>query len=772
MNMSSPAQYSVSELNRDLDTHFSRDRTNDYDRVVCLIIYWACAQTDYKKEAVQVQSFFTSKLGYRADLYEIPLLEKNGSHLAVDNRIHRLVESLQEPRSLAIIHYGGHGDDDLEKDEKGRRPRRSVWAARSELNSPKVYWSDIQPRLRYVNGHVLLILDCCFAAQAARVGNDRIIPPNVEMVAACAMGVMTVSPGEESFTSKWLEEAGDQLKRNKHIRVSEIHDALPNRDKGVMETPLHWGLSDGSIRLDPLPKANSSSLTPKGSSGGALTLRILTQSPLDESTMDAILFWLKNEAPRGIASVRIEELTTLTSQLRGFVLEDKECARSVAAIHTLTEKSQIEVRSTWDTFKIRLVSAVQSLAAGLLIERSQDETSDDILAREFLNNYEKNLQALQRVVQRGVLSHPQLDDQLFLASAIEDMTLKDLNIVAILRARLHANFEGSVSPTLEKRPPKTRFQGSPDFRVPLHMEDRPDFNGIVLVEYKPYERIEPGSITLCERRVAQLATVLKDSEPSTFHTPQCLGWFHEKGEQCFGLIFRPPRADFRRPVSLREILESPNPVPGSKERPPKGAEKYRKPDLGERFDIARKICKAVIQWHSAGWLHQGIASHNVVFLQAADGSLRYNEPFLCGFEFSREHNELSRDMLSYKLELDVYLHPDRQGRPPKKKHTQDHDYYCLGLLFSEIAMWDYVPNILHKYIDKKGAGIVQDKMRSAMKGMLRHSMGTAYEQATILCLEANFTPGAGSAKNGVVEEFEKSVLTRIEADPTQELYSR
>jgi hypothetical protein len=765
MSTPNPSLYSPSQLNDNLDAHFSRNRTNDYDYIACLIIYWERADPGYKQEALNVQSFFTSKLNYPATLYEIPLMQDKRSHLAVDKEINRFMESLEGKHSLAIIHYGGHGDEDVTQDEDLREPRMSVWAASEYKNSPKVYWSEIQLKLAHFEGHVLLILDCCFAAQAARA-SDRVIPPNVELVAACAMRVKAPPPSRFSFTSKWLEEAEKKLKRDGHILISEMHDTLPVRNRGVLQTPQHWGLQGhhSTIRLDPLSES-APHLHPSDESAGSLSLHILTRSPLDNSLLDDILDWLKIHAPREIASVRVSDMTTLASHLRSFVLEDGACKASVAALHSLTQESQNEVRGTWDMFKINLASAATSLTAGFSVDWGSEGVADEIMVEEFLKNLERNVEALQRVVQRGVLSLPQLNTQDFLVSAIEDAALEHLNITDILRARLMACFPSLIPHTLETTPSYTQFQSKYDLAVPLLMEQHALY-GSVLVEYKFYESSDTGSVAVCERRVERLAAVLQNAKPRTFHTPKCLGWFHEKSEARFALIFRPPRDDFCRLVSLRQILETHNPRPGLKTK----TGKIRKPHLGERFTIARKVCKALVRWHSAGWLHQGIASHNIVFLQGADDTISYNEPFLCGFEFSRMHNELSRNMHLYKADVDVYKHPDRQGRPPNVRHTQDHDYYSLGLLLTEIGIWDYIPNFLDEYIEAKGPAAVQNKLMRHVRDYLRHFMGEAYEQATIICLESKLTQDGGGAgrMHDVVRKFEDRVLKALEVDPTAE----
>jgi hypothetical protein len=163
------SESSIAHLNEDLDRHFDRNRTNDYDRVACLTLYWEGAGSEYKEEALKVQLFFASKLKYSATLYEIPLEKPFWN---ADRAISHFIESVSDKRCLAIIHYGGHGDEDIERDQNRRQPRMSVWAARDDASSPRFSWSSIQKKLGESEGHVLLILDCCFAAQAAR-GNDR-----------------------------------------------------------------------------------------------------------------------------------------------------------------------------------------------------------------------------------------------------------------------------------------------------------------------------------------------------------------------------------------------------------------------------------------------------------------------------------------------------------------------------------------------------------------------------------------------------------------------
>jgi hypothetical protein len=128
-----------------------------------------------------------------------------------------------------------------------------------------------------------------------------------------------------------------------------------------------------------------------------------------------------------------------------------------------------------------------------------------------------------------------------------------------------------------------------------------------------------------------------------------------------------------------------------------------------------------------------------MFLRGTDGVIQHNEPYLCGFEFGRKYDELSRNKHLYKADLDAYMHPDRQGWPPRFRHTKNHDYYSFGLLLVEIASWDYILKILEPDIERRGTAVVQMKALKNMKGRLCHRMGDTYEQATIACLQAKFT---------------------------------
>jgi hypothetical protein len=113
--------------------------------------------------------------------FEIP---SQDSDSAVDEEIGRVRLTFSTPRSLVIIHYGGHVDPDVSSPEgQNFFTQKSVWAANSKsADNTKLDCSDIQPQLRLGKGDFLVILDCCFGAQAARTPTRPVIPSNVELL--------------------------------------------------------------------------------------------------------------------------------------------------------------------------------------------------------------------------------------------------------------------------------------------------------------------------------------------------------------------------------------------------------------------------------------------------------------------------------------------------------------------------------------------------------------------------------------------------------------
>ncbi len=119
------------------------------------------------------------------------------------------------------------------------------------LDSPTLTWSSLQHLLENALPHVLIILDCCFAANAARDTTDGTAK---ELLAACGRENPTLGVGIRSFTSALIEEL--QAFGNKPFSVVMLHARLVTLRWRLAFTPIHTLLSEHggtSIQLAPLP---------------------------------------------------------------------------------------------------------------------------------------------------------------------------------------------------------------------------------------------------------------------------------------------------------------------------------------------------------------------------------------------------------------------------------------------------------------------------------------------------------------------------------------
>ncbi|KAG5802277.1 hypothetical protein H9Q74_007609 [Fusarium xylarioides] len=131
----------------------------------------------------------------------------------------------------------------------------------------------------------------------------------------------------------------------------------------------------------------------------------------------------------------------------------------------------------------------------------------------------------------------------------------------------------------------------------------------------------------------------------------------------------------RAPVTLQSLL-------GTRE------EKGIRSMLGARFELARKLVRAVCLLHSSGWLHKNIRAESVMFFPEHVNTLqedRYevtleidvSKPNLMGYIFSRpDHITIQADPTSATApETDRLDHGKRQWRPPSySTETWDSPY--------------------------------------------------------------------------------------------------
>ena len=609
----------------------------------------------------------------------------------------------------------------------------------------------------------MLLFDCCFAAQAARAHPIRAIPANVELLAACAMGVKTRPPGRHSFTTHLIKQLRSSLERTGSAKISEIVNILAHRESGCRETPVHFsGLSGGrsTVCLEPFD-ANPAMDTHSSKEVAWLTLRVSLRDTLSETLIHDIIRWLKAHPTRKVSRLTIENVVQSASHVAHFIHDEGRARTSGPKFDDFPNAAKQHVLTAWDSFMSLLAALATQLRSRNAIEGGDTQDSDtgsdcaDAMLRgpqATLLELEKELLSLQGVVQRSVMALPDLNEKRdSLLEAIEDTVMQDLGSVPLLRWRLNARFPPDSDLTMKtdhlvkESPTQLKV-----FRS-LIKEDLHDL-GTVLVEYKTYDKdtLSAGATIKMEQHIQTLADLLKTRGPPGFHSLRCTSWFHEKEDTRLGLVFEYPKG-YHGFKSLRELIQ----MPGTSQRP----------TLAQRFLIAKKIGEALLKWHiSANWVHQGVASHNIYFFKSRkSASYDYSRPYLCGFDFARPSGGISLSITVEDFEQNVYRHPVRQGAP-SKYHTKYHDLYSYGILLFEVGVWNLVSNCFDANLKKDIAPwAMQDHIKLNARKRLGHYMGAAYERAASRCLNMDFGVELDDAVgSNLAKAFQDLVLEEIE----------
>ena len=95
---------------------------NQYESVSVLVLYWEKSDNPgFEKEARDVGNLFDQRCGYTVRYFPIPSVQ---SHLCLDEELTDFLKEYGRGKNrLIIIHYGGHGDEDVSGG------KQAVWAA-------------------------------------------------------------------------------------------------------------------------------------------------------------------------------------------------------------------------------------------------------------------------------------------------------------------------------------------------------------------------------------------------------------------------------------------------------------------------------------------------------------------------------------------------------------------------------------------------------------------------------------------------------------------
>ncbi|KAM0437816.1 hypothetical protein ACHAPT_002181 [Fusarium lateritium] len=184
------------------------------------------------------------------------------------------------------------------------------------------------------------------------------------------------------------------------------------------------------------------------------------------------------------------------------------------------------------------------------------------------------------------------------------------------------------------------------------------------------------------------------------------------------------------------------------------------PLLDDRFRLAHALASAFGLFHAAGWLHKGLHSGSILFLQESNGATAFSEPFITGFQYSRPQQQASLSQGPLEDDkLQHYYHPATD-----KGFSKRLDLYSLGVVLCEIGRWGLIADSTFKERRKALAD------RTAWRNYIMRTwladlgwrMGKKYQDAVGVLLECQL-PSDELGDGFFAQEFYRKVIQPLSA---------
>lgn len=624
---------------------------------------------------------------------------------------------------------------------------------RGEADGPTLDWFDIQPELMRADADVLLILDCCYAGQATRsrrfvqlqpaCAMDLVIPPGdtaqlgcrehhsvlehhasyekcrvafsltqatrdryrtsrnrVELLMACAMGVRTPGPGEESFTSALIRAIHSCADSHHLVETTELVKQLSLKTAGLRQSPIHVTVQartpNRTIQFTPQPRTPSAPISPIKAS--TIYIRVCTRTRVDQNALHATLAWLKENAPSEVCGIQVDDIE---GTLQEFVTQGQRASfgqvQPEARISQWSKDYRRRLGSLTIPNRLETRIVVLLFSSILLYLKKLGSHGSDLLRK-----LERNLPTLSIPAAKEWLQN------MHIAVTVQNQGLRVIFNIPHM--------------TLFSQPTDLEHEISQNARqltdTALANAKRDSLDLAPFLEYKTYENEVLNGETLKSYSddVQKIVEALHPSRAAEFRALPSSGWFHEPSKKRFGITFQAPQGCIVPPCTLYQLIK----------------DKY-KPTLDQRRIIAWKVGKALQNWHRAGWAHQGISSRNIVFFRKTTISdPDFTAPYLSGFRYSQREafpaRQYGQDLNRSSLDCQVDL-----SRP---YHKLD-DVYFYGVLLLEIGVWR--PAAVSQRTKQR---MKTDEMRRILietaQTSLGFYMGKTYTDSTIKCLEGDF----------------------------------
>ncbi|KAI1214106.1 prion-inhibition and propagation-domain-containing protein [Annulohypoxylon truncatum] len=184
-------------------------------------------------------------------------------------------------------------------------------------------------------------------------------------------------------------------------------------------------------------------------------------------------------------------------------------------------------------------------------------------------------------------------------------------------------------------------------------------------------------------QMKSLAVLLMSFSHTSFRSPQCIGYYPGESLGRHAIVFSLPEGTSSLSMkSLSQLISEEKAI-----------------SLSRRLAIARALAETILQLHTAGWMHKGLTSENIIFL-APEGSQNEDflrsEPLVMGYDYARPDTADAAvaftQLPESKPSAELYRHPQARGLA-RETYQKRFDLYALGCLFVELALWQLMADV-------------------------------------------------------------------------------
>ena len=447
-----------------------------------------------------------------------------------------------------------------------------------------------------------------------------------------------------TFSILLIKYIFQQLHHRSKVDVGLLHYQLLTSN-AITETPIFGDLTGSQgpyLVLRPMRDPEIPILTRRPAAH-----LLLGVSLADDPTGLQIASWLKTNTPESVTAVTVEAVISRARVLQGCFDTDNYAKGYL--LSRISRSARDEVLQ-----KLRFLNGTMKQAQAFI-----EEDDLESCAPAALQNIQSATMALTDAVETPLLldlgepelaavlssseaKYPDLDDCIRLHQQVKDLqaTPGTLEIDHV-----------SLKPIDSKLP-------STGLRL-CSLSGR-----LVVTEYISYDpNPETGDpFEQAYNQVVRVAAILRIPKRLSFRILPGAGFVQDTASSKIGMVFELPM-EVQQPqelVLLDTLYKS-----------------LRRAELGHRAFLSYRLAAALDEIHRVGWLHKNVSSSSIAFItekEIQQSILR--EPWLVGFEYCRPEDAETHMESDYRLQANLYRHPDRWGSP-QSRFVRAHDVHSL-----------------------------------------------------------------------------------------------